>query len=112
MELAPSKSIFEVILFLFPLELLCAKLLDYTEVELIGGAELSVGNRAFQEVLAYQGADDQGGVAVRASHCACRDVGFEGGKSSFIILFLFGNSGGNRCHVYNISVQSIKLFVL
>ncbi len=80
MELAPSKSIFEVILFLFPLELLCAKLLDNSEVEFIGGAELSVGNRAFQEVLSYQGADDQGGVAVRASHCACGDVGFEGGK--------------------------------
>ncbi len=67
-------------LFLFPLELLCAKLLDDPEVELVGGAELSAGNRAFQEVLAYQGADDQGGVAVRASHCACGDVGFEGGK--------------------------------
>ncbi len=99
-------------LFLLPPEFLRAKLLDNSEVELIGGAELSAGNRAFQEVLSYQGADDQGGVAVRASHCACGDVGFEGGKSSFMILFLFGNSGGNRCHVYNISVQSIKLFVI
>ena len=90
MELAPSESIFEVILFLLPLELLCARLLDDPEIEFIGGAELSVGNRAFQEVLSYQGTDDQGGVAVRASNYACGDVGFEGGKSSFMILFLFG----------------------
>ena len=111
MELAPSESIFEVILFLFPLELLCAKLLDYTEVELIGGAELPVGNRAFQEVLTYQGADDQGGVAVRASHCSCGDVGFEGCKSNFIILFLFGGCYGNSGHIYIISVQCIKRFI-
>ncbi|AKB23855.1 hypothetical protein MSMTP_0386 [Methanosarcina sp. MTP4] len=31
-------------------------------------------------MLSYKGADDQGCVAVRASNCACGDVGFEGGK--------------------------------
>ena len=82
-------------LFLLPLKLLCARLLDDSEVELIAEAQLSVGNRAFQEVLSYQGADDQGGVAVRASNRACGDVGFKGCKSNFIILFLFGGSDGN-----------------
>ncbi len=71
MENAPSKSIFEEILFLFPLELLCAKFLDDPEVEFIAEAQLPAGTRAFQEVLSHKGTDDQGGVAVRASHCAC-----------------------------------------
>ncbi len=114
MKLAQSFTfqVYSAILFLFPLKLLCARLLDNSKVEFIGGAELSAGNHAFQEVLSYKGADDQGGVAVRASHCACGDVGFEGGKYSFTILFLFGEHYGNSDQIYKISVQCIKLFVI
>jgi hypothetical protein len=62
-------------------------------------------------VLPDKGADDKGCVAVWASDRTCRDIGFEGGKFYFMILFLFGNSGDSSGHVYNISVQSIKQFV-
>ncbi|MDD3317875.1 MAG: hypothetical protein PHY07_10480, partial [Methanosarcina sp.] len=58
-----------------------------------------------------KGADNKGCVAVWASDRTCGDIGFEGGKFYFMILFLFGNSGDSSDHVYNISVQCIKQFV-
>ena len=93
MKLAQSFTfqVYSAILFLFPLKLLCARLLDDSEVKLIAKAQFPVGNRAFQEVLSHKGADDQGGVAVRASNRACGDVGFEGCKSSFMVLFYLKN---------------------
>lgn len=73
-------QVYSVILFLFSCHLFRCKLFDNPEADLATYAQFPAGNRAFQEVLPYRGADDQGGVAIRASHCACGDVGFEGGK--------------------------------
>jgi len=74
-EASPFK--FSVVLFLFSCYLLFGKLFGNVEVHLAAYAQLPAGNRAFQKVLSYQSADDQGDVVVRAPHCTCRDVGFE-----------------------------------